>query len=239
VLYKTGDLARWLSNGEIEFLGRIDHQVKIKGYRIELGEIENRLLKHDKIKEAVVTAEKKKTGTGVLSLSAYIVAHNNKAFSSSQLREYLLRELQDYMIPSSFIQIDSLPLTPNGKVDRKALALYGTPLESATPYTPPQTDMEKKILEVWKEILQVDKMGIHDNYFELGGNSFDIIRINKRIKEIFQMDIPIVTMFRFTTVYSLANYFIHETKEIRDREDALKRGKRDKIQRLRKRKGIR
>jgi amino acid adenylation domain-containing protein len=242
-MYKTGDKARWLPDGNLQFLGRLDHQVKIRGFRIEPGEIEQQLLKHPDIKEAVVLV-KEGNGrddaaavTGSKHLSAYIAA--GRAFNVSQLRDYLSAELPDYMIPSYFMQIASIPLTPNGKIDRKALDLHGEPLDLGTAYAPPRNDIEKKIASTWQEVLAVEKVGIHDNYFELGGTSFDIIRINQRLKEIFQREIPVVTMFRYTTVHAFANYLQEEVTGIRDRSAAFARGKEDRLKRLRKRRGTR
>ncbi|MCP5103634.1 MAG: AMP-binding protein, partial [bacterium] len=239
VIYKTGDLARWLPDGNIEFLGRIDHQVKMRGYRIELGEIEYRLLKHEAIKGAVVLLNEA-AGSKNNYLSAYIATE--REFNVSQLREFLSRELPAHMIPSHFLQIDKIPLTSNGKVDRKALALMSKQVDSGTAYVAPRSIIEKKIAEIWKEILNLDKIGVNDNYFELGGTSFDIIRINKRLREVFQIDIAVVTMFRFTTVHSMSEYLNNnnqgtETMEIRERSAALERGKADRMRRLRKRQG--
>jgi acyl carrier protein len=231
ISYKTGDLARWRPDGTIEFLGRLDHQVKIRGYRIELEEIEKQLLKHREIDNAVVIMKEE-------HLFAYIVG--GREFNTSRLIEYLAKELPGYMIPSYFVQMDNIPFTANGKVDRKALDLDGTRLGAGTVYIPPESDMEKNIAGIWQEVLKLDKVGIHENYFELGGTSFDIIRINERLKEVFEIDIPVVTMFRYTTVHSLANYLISsEAAGIRDRSAALERGKRDRMQRLRKRRGSR
>jgi fengycin family lipopeptide synthetase D len=227
--YKSGDLIRLLTSGDMEYLGRIDHQVKIRGFRIELGEIENQLLNHEGIKRAVVLLKGDR-------LFAYITAE--KSFNASQLREYLSRRLPDYMIPSYFMQLGKIPLTSNGKVDHKALDSYGKRLTLDIPYSEPRNEIEKKIVGVWKEVLSLDKIGIHDNYFELGGTSFDIIRINKRLKDLFQIEVPVVTMFRYTTVHSFANNYLYKkTNEIRDREAVFKRGKRDKMERLQRRRG--
>jgi acyl carrier protein len=141
------------------------------------------------------------------------------------------------MIPSYFVRLDRIPLTSNGKVDRKALDSYGKRLYLSTTYTPPQNEIEKKITNIWKEVLHLEKVGIHDNYFELGGTSLDILKINKRLAEIFHVNVPVVIMFIYTTVHSLADYLLHEAKEIRDRAAALKRGKQDKMQRLKRRRG--
>ncbi|MDQ1350672.1 MAG: hypothetical protein QG657_974 [Acidobacteriota bacterium] len=235
--YRTGDLARWLPDGNIEFLGRIDHQVKIRGFRIELGEIETQLLKHEDIKGAVVLF--KESAGAVPSLFAYIATE--KEFNIPQLREYLAGVLPDYMIPAHFMQVEKIPLTLNGKVDRKALELLAKRIDPSATYVAPQNEIEKKIAGIWQEVLNRDKVGIHDNYFEVGGTSFDIIRINGKLREVFQLEIPIVSMFRYTTVHSLAEYLNPNAKkevsmaDHRDRSAALERGKMDRRQRLQKR----
>ncbi len=212
-IYKTGDIARRLPDGNIEFLGRMDEQVKIRGFRIELGEIENQLLSHEKIKETVVIA--KENTSGEKYLSAYIVANSSHSSDStdspnsldaSQLREYLLRKLPEYMIPSRFTQILNIPLTSNGKLDKRALDLYSTQLVTGMEYVAPENEKEEKIACIWEEILELDKIGIHDNFFELGGNSLKLIQVNTRLREIFARDIPIVSLFRYSTIRALSRY---------------------------------
>ena len=205
--YRTGDLARWLSDGEIEFMGRLDHQVKIRGFRIELEEIQEQLRDYNGITEAVVTAGTDENGDGYLS--AYIVSREEVEIS--KLREFLLPRLPVYMIPSYFVQVERIPLTPNGKVDRGALP---SPREQraklGTTYLPPVTELEKTIAEAWKEILSLEQVGIHDSFFDLGGNSLNIVQLNNRLKEKFQMDIPVVSMFRYFTITSFIKY-LNET----------------------------
>jgi bacitracin synthase 3 len=231
-IYHTGDLARWLPDGNIEFLGRIDHQVKIRGFRIEPGEIENRLLKHEAIEQVVVLLIEDR-------LHAYITAKTE--LTSSQLRDQLAAELPAYMIPSHFVKVEKIPLTGNGKVDTSALELMGRRLELGKTYEAPQNEIERKIANTWKEILKHDDVGIHDNYFDLGGTSFDILRINGKLKEIFCIDIPLVSMFTYPTVHSFAGYLngIKQDKvpEIRDRADVIARSKLDLRQQLQRRKG--
>jgi amino acid adenylation domain-containing protein/FkbH-like protein len=235
-LYTTGDLCRLLPDGEIEFLGRMDYQVKIRGFRIELGEIESALKSYGGqkiIKDAVVID--RDGGDGVKRLSAYIVSL--KEVTVSELRSYLSGKLPDYMIPSYFVQIESLPLTPNGKIDKKALAKHGKKLAGGTAYQEPRNAVEEKIAAVWQEFLHLDRVGIHDNYFELGGTSLDIIKVNVKLQETFQKEIPVVAMFRFTTVHSLAGYLSDEKITVRDRGNEVKKGKQN-IQALRKRIGV-
>jgi acyl carrier protein len=208
-IYRTGDLGRWLADGNIEFLGRIDRQVKIRGYRIEPGEIENRLLARPGVKAAVVMAGSAGDGRGKY-ICAYVVIHSLSTDHSSdisQLREHLARELPGYMIPSYFIKLDSIPLTPSGKVDRNALPVpENTRSYLKTTYVQPETETEKIVAGIWKELLGVDKVGLDDNFFELGGNSLNIVQLTGKLKKILGRDIPIVTMFRFPKISSFLEY---------------------------------
>jgi amino acid adenylation domain-containing protein len=209
-LYRTGDLARWLPDGNIEFLGRIDHQVKVKGYRIELGEIEHCLLAHGDIKEVVVLAREKEDGSHYLC--AYIVPENSPgsfghahSFTVSELREYLLQQLPDYMIPSYFIQLDRMPLTTNGKIDRKVLP---EPDESSivpgVEYAAPVTDTEKKLANIWQGLLKTGKIGRMDDFFELGGDSILANQCIARIREAFQVEIPLRKFFEQPYIKALS-----------------------------------
>ncbi|NIM12912.1 MAG: amino acid adenylation domain-containing protein [Candidatus Aminicenantes bacterium] len=206
--YRTGDLACWLPDGNIEFLGRIDHQVKIRGYRIELGEIESQLLRHHQIKEALVIARENEEGDK--SLCAYIVSHlpeSSNPLNVTELREFLSNSLPDYMIPAFFMEVKEIPLTVNGKVDRKALLSLGVSMESGREYAAPESDLEKKMTAIWQQVLGVEKVGIDDNFFDLGGNSFYIIRLASQLKQEFKRDFPVVTLFRYPTVRSLLKFF--------------------------------
>ncbi|UCH92121.1 MAG: acyltransferase domain-containing protein, partial [Candidatus Aminicenantes bacterium] len=201
-IYKTGDLARWRQDGNIEFLGRMDHQIKIRGFRVEPGEIENHLLNHEDIKKAVVIArEDAETET---YLCAYIVSA--KELTVLALREYLSRKLPAYMIPAHFFQVKEIPLTPGGKVNRQALLASGAVLATGKEYVSPASDIEKTIAGIWQELLEVDRVSIHDNFFDMGGNSFSLVRLNHRIKEALKIDIPIVTLFNYPTIALLAGY---------------------------------
>jgi amino acid adenylation domain-containing protein len=200
--YKTGDLAKWLPDGNIEFLGRIDHQVKIRGVRIELGEIEHRLLDHPGIKEAVVICED--NNNGVNALYAYIVS--DFELTAVELREYLSAFLPGYMIPSQFFRVEKIPLTPNGKIDREAMSSVKEIMKTGVEYAPPVGEVEEKITGVWKEILGLEDIGVNDNFFELGGNSLQIITISNKMKVILGNDIPVVKIFSYPTIRALANY---------------------------------
>ncbi|HLP58804.1 MAG TPA: beta-ketoacyl synthase N-terminal-like domain-containing protein, partial [Candidatus Deferrimicrobium sp.] len=203
IFYKTGDLTHWLPDGGIEFLGRIDQQVKIRGMRIELGEIESRLLTYPGIKEAVILSRDDEHHGNYLC--AYIIT--NKALNILELREYLAKELPPYMIPSHFMYLDSLPLNPNGKIDREALPK--PPKEcslSEKTYVAPESNVEKIIADIWKQVLKIDKVGINDNFFDLGGNSFTIIRLSNKLKDAFKKEIPVAALFNYPTIASQSEY---------------------------------
>ena len=205
-LYRTGDLARYCPDGNIEFLGRIDHQVKIRGFRIECGEIEAVLSRHSQVQQTVVIAQEDLSDNK--RLVAYVVPRQNPAPSISELRGFLKENLPDYMIPAAFVLLEALPLTPNGKVNRQALP----PPDSLRPdlevtYVMPQTEMERIIATVWQEALNVEKIGIYDNFFELGGHSLLMIRVNYKLREIFKTELSMVEMFRYPTISSLTKHF--------------------------------
>ncbi len=200
-IYKTGDLARWLPDGNIEFLGRMDHQVKIRGNRIELGEIENRLLEHQAIKEAVVIAREDPSNNKYLC--AYIVAESELAVS--ELRDYISKKLPEYMIPSYFIQLDKMPLNPNGKIDRKQLPEPGGDLNTQATYEAPRNEIEMKLMEIWRKVLEGGRIGIHDNFFELGGHSLKAINILLLINQEFGLTISINELFERQTIAKMAD----------------------------------
>ncbi len=181
-IYKTGDLARYRSDGRIECLGRSDHQVKVRGYRIELGEIETALADHPAVDKSVVVAREDQTGGK--RLVAYIVPEKDATISSSEIRTHLKRTLPDYMIPSVFVPIDEFPLTPNGKINRLALPVpEGGKLEDSRAYVAPCTPLEETIAEIWKEVLAVDNISVHDNFFEIGGHSLLSMQVISRLEK--------------------------------------------------------
>jgi amino acid adenylation domain-containing protein len=219
-VYKTGDLARWSAKGNLEFLGRADHQVKIGGARIELGEIEARLLKHADVRECVVDvvgwdgkqiaapigdAASSKTGeTSINRLVAYYVSE--KPLRAAELRSHLAEELPAYMLPPHFIRLDRLPLTSNGKIDRKALpAPTADTLAISQDFVRPHTETEKALAVIWTELLKVESIGINDEFFDLGGHSLLAIRAVSRIRDVFGVDIPLEVMFAKPTIAGLAN----------------------------------
>ncbi|MDO3679095.1 non-ribosomal peptide synthetase [Paenibacillus ehimensis] len=203
-MYKTGDLARWLPNGEIEFLGRIDNQVKIRGYRIELGEIENRLIRHESVKEAVVTA---RAGEQQQSyLCAYVVAREGGEIDKAKLKQHLKECLPEYMIPSYFVRLDSIPLTSNGKVDRKALPAPDRSGLLVSDYEAPQSGIQEALADIWRGVLGVGKIGIHDNFFDLGGHSLKATIVISEIHKQLQIEVPLRELFRYPTIQELSAY---------------------------------
>jgi len=198
-LYKTGDLARYLPDGRIEFLGRIDHQVKIRGFRIELGEIEAILNQHPAVQTAVVLAQGAQQ-----RLVAYLLTHSGQAPSTRELRSYLAERLPDYMLPSVFIPLEALPLTPNGKVDRRALPMPDTTQPRVEGYTSPRNPTEAAIAAIWAEVLGLEQVGVHDNFFELGGHSLLATQVISRLRNTFQLELPLRTLFEAPTVAGLA-----------------------------------
>jgi amino acid adenylation domain-containing protein len=203
-IYKTGDLARWLPDGAIEFLGRIDQQVKIRGFRVEVEEIENQLLHHSLVKEAVVIHRENKNSPGEKYLCAYVTLEKKSRQTESELRNYLSLHLPAYMIPAYFVQLDKIPLTPNGKVDRKALP--EPPAVKDSRYIAPVSKREKTIAAVWKEVLKRDEVGIDDNFFASGGNSLDIIQLSSRLNQVLEKEIDVITLFEYTTIRSFSDY---------------------------------
>ncbi|GJD16875.1 non-ribosomal peptide synthetase [Rivularia sp. IAM M-261] len=211
-LYKTGDLARYLPDGNLEYLGRQDHQVKIRGFRIELGEIESALLKHPCVREVVVLASEEKSGDK--QLVAYVVSLTDQTPTTDELRNHLKQLLPEYMAPGVFMLLDSLPLLPNGKVDRRALPAPESLRPNLTiTYQAPQSQIEQQIAKLWQEVLHLDKVGIHDNFFDLGGNSLLMLQVNHKLRAILQREISVVTMFQNPTINSLAQYLSQKTEE--------------------------
>jgi amino acid adenylation domain-containing protein len=230
-LYKTGDIARYLPDGSIEFLGRMDSQVKIRGYRIELGEIEAVLSQQPAVLEAVVVAQNDALDK---RLVAYVVHRPGADISANELRGFLKQKLPDYMIPSAFGVLDALPLTPNGKVDRKALpAPDHSPRELKESYQAPRTPAEEMLVEIWAEILKLERIGIHDNFFDLGGHSLLATQVISRVRTAFQTEVALRTLFEMPTIAEFANAIVTERaatlddgalagmfKEIEGRSDA-------------------
>jgi amino acid adenylation domain-containing protein len=205
-LYKTGDLARYRPDGNVEYLGRIDHQVKVRGFRIELGEIEAVLSQHPGVRESVAAVQEDESNSQ--RLVAYVVPCSGQRLAIAQLRHFLEERLPKYMIPSVFVLLEALPLTPNGKVDRQALrSPEALRPELDVAYVMPQTEAERVIAEVWQKALNLENIGIHDNFFELGGHSLLLVQVNSQLRELFNTELSIIEMFRYPTISSLAEYF--------------------------------
>jgi non-ribosomal peptide synthetase component F len=202
-LYKTGDLARYLPDGNIEFLGRIDNQVKLRGYRIELGEIETVLGQHPTVQSSAVMAREDTPGDK--RLVGYVVARPEVRFDTVDLRNHLKQKLPEYMIPSAWVLLDGLPLTPNGKVNRNALpAPDQSREETGQSYTAPRSSLEQSLTEIWAGVLKIAKVGIHDNFFELGGHSLLATQVVSRMRNSFAIDLPLRLMFEAPTVAEIA-----------------------------------
>ncbi|HEV2801337.1 MAG TPA: amino acid adenylation domain-containing protein, partial [Pyrinomonadaceae bacterium] len=204
-LYRTGDRARFLSDGSIEYLGRVDYQVKVRGFRIELGEVEAALAAHPQVNEAVVVAREDEAGDK--RLVAYLVADQatTSPVEIGELRAFLKEQLPDYMIPAHYVWLENFPLTPNGKIDRKALpAPDHSESTAATGYLAPRTPVQEILVGIWEEVLKVERIGITDNFFELGGHSLLATQLVSRVREAFGVEVPLRTLFEEPTVTALA-----------------------------------
>jgi len=207
-LYRTGDIARWTADGQLEFLGRNDDQVKVRGFRIELGEIGAVLCQHDAVASAIVVA--REDAPGDKRLVAYVVPKSGDHPPSSQeLRAHLAARLPDYMAPSAFVALPSLPCTPTGKVDRRALPAP----ERSAPKDPtrPRSDLERKLAELWREVLHVDETDVMSSFFEAGGNSLLLVRLHKRVSEELEADVTLVDLFRYPTIAAQAERLARRT----------------------------
>ncbi|WP_420884293.1 non-ribosomal peptide synthetase [Planktothrix rubescens] len=201
-LYKTGDLARYLPDGDIEYLGRIDNQVKIRGFRIELGEIEAVLLSHPQVREAVVLVNENDRPED-RALAAYLVL-NDPAFTTQSLREFVKQQLPDYMVPAYWLILENLPLTSNGKIDRRALPSPNPELHRSVDYVAPDNPTQEAIAAIFGQVLKLEKVGIYDNFFEIGGNSLQATQVISRLRESFSLELPLRRLFEQPTVADLA-----------------------------------
>ncbi len=203
-LYKTGDLARYLPDGNIEFLGRVDDQVKLRGYRVELGEVESALVSHPAVRESATVLREDAPEQKLLA--AYVVADGSSAPPSPrELRGYLKERLPEYMVPSAFVVLEALPLTPNGKVDRRALPEPDNARpELGEDFVAPRTPVEEVLVGIWEEVLGLERVGIHDDFFELGGHSLLATRVISRVRDVFQVELPLRSLFEEPTVAGLS-----------------------------------
>ncbi|HEY3566280.1 MAG TPA: phosphopantetheine-binding protein, partial [Thermoanaerobaculia bacterium] len=200
-MYATGDRVRFGPDGVMEFLGRVDFQVKVRGYRIELGEIEAALLRHPGVREAVALA--REDAGGEKRLVAYVVPAVTPPPATAELREALQRTLPEYMVPWTFVMLDRLPVTANGKLDREALPAPGE-AAAGEAYVAPRNELERSIAAVWREVLGLERVGVHDNFFESGGSSLLIVKLHGRLNEALGTEIPIMELFRHSTIDALA-----------------------------------
>jgi len=203
-LYKTGDLARYLPDGNIEYMSRIDDQVKIRGFRIELGEIETPLGQHPNVLESVVLVREDLPGDK--RLVAYVVVSKKLEFFTKELRQFLQEKLPEYMIPSAFVFLEALPLTPSGKVNRRILpAPEGTRQELETTFVAPRTPVEEKLAEIWTKILGIDRVGIYDRFFDLGGHSLKVTQLMFKVRDAFQVEVSLRQFFEVPTIAGIAH----------------------------------
>ena len=200
-MYKTGDLAKWLPDGNIAYMGRTDHQVKIRGHRIELTEIEAQLLKGEQVKEAVVIVRANDQGQN--ELCAYVVAAEEE-LTVARLRGELSQVLPSYMVPAYFVQLEKFPLTQNGKLDRKALPAPEGQLSTGVVYVAPRNETEQLLANIWQDVLGVSEVGIHDSFFELGGHSLKAMTLLSRMRRELGVDIALGELFRHPTLEALA-----------------------------------
>ncbi len=234
-IYWTGDLAKYREDGVIEFLGRIDHQVKIRGYRIELGEIEALLGSHDSVQECVLLLREDTPGDQ--RLVAYMVTDPDKgpAPDANSIRDFLRTRLPEYMVPNDVVTLDAMPLTPNGKLDRKQLPAPsdGSGQSSAVAYEAPQDELQQTIVNIWQDTLKLDKVGVNDNFFDLGGHSLLIVRVHQLLKQQVDKPISLTDLYRFPTIGKLTEFLNSDQKN-----ESLKKSS-DRASRRRERMGLR
>jgi len=207
-LYKTGDLCRWLPTGNLEYMGRLDFQVKVHGLRIELGEIEAVLGRHDSVRQCVVVARE---SDGDKSLVAYLEPRNGSVPVTSELRAHLKKELPDYMVPAEFVTLSTLPLSPNGKIDRRALPTPNRAyLQPEAGFVPPNDSLEQMLSRLWAKILKLKRVGLHENFFEIGGHSLLALRVSIEIEKLCHKRLPLATFLQAPTVAQLAEVLRRE-----------------------------
>jgi acyl carrier protein len=210
-LYRTGDLARWQPDGTLEFLGRSDTQVKILGHRIELVEIETVLLQHPSVGQACVKVQTDAAGNK--RLAAYYVSEPERSTSAEELKAFLSRKLPAYMLPTSFVFMNAFPLTANGKVDRGALPAFSEAKESPSQHGK-GTDLEERLAGLWKEVLGTQRIGLDENFFDLGGDSLLIVAVHSQLQKILQREIQVTDLFEYATVRSLARHLGESASKI-------------------------
>jgi amino acid adenylation domain-containing protein len=217
-LYKTGDFGRFLPDGRTEFVGRVDDLVKVRGFRVELGEVARTIRQHPEIKDAFVVALD--TNSDRSRIVAYAVPKPGSNLSGAHVRSYILTRLPDYMVPARIVLLDALPVSANGKTDRKALPVPGRSRpELDTPFVAARTPVEKDLAQIWGEVLELDEIGIHDDFFHLGGDSLAATRVVSRVVDQFQLEMPLQSLFRSSTVADMATVITeHQGKKLGDPE---------------------
>jgi AMP-binding enzyme C-terminal domain/Phosphopantetheine attachment site len=201
-LYATGDIARYQHDGELEFLGRRDHQIKLRGFRIELGEIECVLLRHEGVAEAAVTARREDPGG--IRLVAYVAPRSGARLETDELREFLSAWLPAHAVPSAFMVLDTLPRTPNGKINRNALPEPVAASSDASLFVEPTTSAELLLAQIWRDVLNIERIGIHDHFFRMGGHSLLATRAIAQLREVLQLEVPLRSIFEAPTIARLA-----------------------------------
>jgi amino acid adenylation domain-containing protein len=217
-LYKTGDFGRFLPDGRTEFVGRVDDLVKVRGFRVELGEITKAIRQHPEVKDAFVVALDANSDRS--RIVAYVVPNPESNLRSAHVRSYILTRLPDYMLPARIVLLDALPVSANGKVDRKALPVPGRSRpELDTQFMAARTPVEKDLAQIWGEVLELDEIGIHDDFFHLGGDSLAATRVVSRVVDQFQLEMPLQSLFRSSTVADMATVITeHQGKKLGDPE---------------------
>ncbi len=205
-IYKTGDLARWLPDGNIEYLGRLDHQVKLRGFRIELGEIETTLSQHKAVNETVVALHNSGNNPRLIAYVSLTAGIDQTALIT-ELRAWLKARLPEHMLPAGFMVLDKMPLTPNGKIDRKAISKLSVKIDLPEgEFAAPGTQEEKSLTTIWSELLEVEQVGIHNNFFDLGGHSLLLIKMQTKVSKLFNRKISMIELFEHPTIHTLAKH---------------------------------
>lgn len=236
-LYKSGDLVRFLTGGELEFLGRFDDQIKINGFRVELGEIEFVLKKHDAVREAIVLADTGKTGSKFLT--GYVTLKSGKRVDTESLKDYLKTKLATFMVPRELLILEAIPLNPNGKVDRSALPESGSNRsDPSIDFKPARSKTEKLLTTIWREVLCIDRVGIRNNFFDIGGTSILSAKVVSKIKYRLGVDVPIIRIYQYPTIELMAN-FIDRGKINSAHDEANKSGQRQRAAFSRRKHAIR
>jgi hypothetical protein len=222
-IYRSGDVARYLPAGVLEFVGRDDRQLKIRGNRVEPGEIEAVLARRLEIRDVIVQVQEDPSGEQCLA--CYLRAHTDQQLTTAQLRTYLLAWLPEYMLPSRYTWLEVFPLTASGKIDQQALSALSTAPAPRLDQVLPRTSLEHQLAGIWQDVLDVESVGIHDNFFELGGHSLLIIRVHKKVQALTRKDIALTDLFRYPTISAFAEYIEQQQHTDRSTSHGQQRGR--------------